>query len=138
MGPPGSQTGGTPGLFAAVRFGQWQPEVRWVSPSRLWLMGRIAVVAKLVAAEGKREELQARLTEHFERVQDEEGTMVFSWQVDFRNPDAFWAYEVYASREALAVHAEWAAGAVEEMADLLASAPEVSFCRPLMAKGLPE
>jgi len=100
-------------------------------------MGRIAVVAKLMAAEGRREELQARLTEHFQRVQDEEGTLVFSWQVDFRNPDAFWAYEVYASREALAAHAEWAAGAVEKMAELLASPPEVSFCRPLMAKGLP-
>ena len=101
-------------------------------------MSRIAVVAKLVAAEGKREELRARLAEHFARVEDEEGTLVFSWQVDFRNPDAFWAYEVYASREALAAHAEWAAGPVEEMADLLASAPEVSFCRPLMAKGLPD
>lgn len=101
-------------------------------------MGRIAIVAKLVAADGKREELQARLTEHFDRVQNEEGTLVFSWQVDYRNPDAFWAYEVYASREALATHAEWAAGAVEEMGDLLASPPDVSFCRPLMAKGLPE
>ena len=101
-------------------------------------MSRIAVVAKLVAAEGKREELRARLAEHFARVEDEEGTLVFSWQVDFRNPDAFWAYEVYADREALAVHAEWAAGAVEEMAELLASDPEVSFCRPLMAKGLPD
>ena len=101
-------------------------------------MSRIAVIAKLVAADGKREELQARLTEHFQRVQGEEGTLVFSWQVDFRNPDAFWAYEVYAGREALAAHAEWAAGAVEEMAELLASPPEVSFCRPLMAKGLPE
>ena len=101
-------------------------------------MSQIAVIAKLVAAEGKREELEARLTDHFARVQDEEGTLVFSWQVDFRNPDAFWAYEVYADRDALAAHAEWAAGAVEEMADLLASPPEVSFCRPLMAKGLPE
>ena len=101
-------------------------------------MSRIAVVAKLVAAEGRREELQARLMEHFERVQDEEGTLVFTWQVDFRNPDAFWAYEVYAGREARAAHAEWAAGAVEEMAELLASPPEVSFCRPLMAKGLPD
>ena len=101
-------------------------------------MSRIAVVAKLVAAEGKREELQDRLTEHFRRVQDEEGTLVFSWQVDFRNPDAFWAYEVYADREALAAHAEWAAGAVLEMAGLLASDPEVFFCKPLMAKGLPE
>ena len=101
-------------------------------------MSQIAVIAKLVAAEGKREELQARLTDHFARVQEEEGTLVFSWQVDFRNPDAFWAYEVYADRDALATHAEWAAGAVEEMADLLASPPEVSFCRPLMAKGLPE
>jgi len=68
-------------------------------------MSRIAVVAKLVAAEGRRQELQARLTEHFQRVQDEEGTLVFSWQVDYRNPDAFWAYEVYASRQALATHA---------------------------------
>ena len=100
-------------------------------------MSRIAVVAKLVAAEGKREELQARLEEHFARVEGEEGTLVFAWQVDFRDPDAFWAYEVYASREALAVHAEWAAAAVEEMADLLASPPEVSFCRPMVSKGLP-
>ncbi len=101
-------------------------------------MSRIAVVAKLVAAQGKREELQAALTEHFARVEGEEGTLVFSWQVDFRDPDAFWAYEVYADREALGVHAEWAAGAVEEMRDLLASDPEVFFCRPLMAKGLPD
>ena len=101
-------------------------------------MSRIAVVAKLVAAEGKREELRARLAEHFARVEEEEGTLVFSWQVDFRNPDAFWAYEVYTDRDALAAHAEWAAGAVAEMAELLASDPEVSFCRPLMSKGLPE
>jgi quinol monooxygenase YgiN len=101
-------------------------------------MSRIAVIAKLVAAEGRREELQARLTEHFSRVQEEDGTLVFSWQVDFRDPDAFWAYEVYASREALAVHAEWAARAVEEMTELLASPPEVSFCRPMVAKGLPD
>ena len=101
-------------------------------------MSRIAVVAKLVAAEGKREELRDRLAEHFARVEDEEGTLVFSWQVDFRNPDAFWAYEVYADREALAVHAQWAAGAVADMAELLAGDPEISFCRPLMAKGLPD
>ena len=101
-------------------------------------MGRIAVVAKLVAAEGKRDELEARLAEHFRRVEGEDGTLVFSWQVDFRNPDAFWAYEVYADRSALAAHAEWAAGAVEDMADLLASDPEVAFCRPLWDKGLPD
>ncbi len=101
-------------------------------------MGHIAVVAKLVAAEGKREELQDRLAEHFRRVEGEEGTLVFSWQVDYRNPDAFWAYEVYTDRDALAAHAEWAAEAVAEMSDLLASDPEVSFCRPLWAKGLPD
>ncbi len=101
-------------------------------------MSRIAVFARLVAAPGKREELRARLAEHFSRVEEEEGTLVFSWQVDFRNPDAFWAYEVYADREALGAHAEWAAQAVADMAGLLASDPEISFCKPLWAKGLPD
>ena len=101
-------------------------------------MSRIAVIAKLVAAEGKRQELQERLAGHFSRVETEEGTLVFSWQVDYRNPDAFWAYEVYAGRDALAAHAEWAAKAVEEMADLLAAEPQVHFCRPMLAKGLPD
>ena len=101
-------------------------------------MSKVAVLAKLVAQEGKRDELIAVLAAQVELVKDEEGTLVYALHAETSDEVSVWFYEIYANAEALASHggtdAMKALG--PKIAPLLAGRPEIKKLTPVAAKGL--
>ena len=103
-------------------------------------MAQIAAVAKLTAAEGKGDELEAVIADLVRTVADTEpGTLVYAAARDSENADEFWFYELYASAEAAAAHTSGAAlaDAGRRMKGLLAGRPEVHRATPFASTGLP-
>ncbi len=101
-------------------------------------MGKVALIAKLVAQDGKRDELLAALKGLSAQVEDEPGTEVYVINADAADQNTVWSFEVYADQAALGAHgssdAMKAAGA--QFATLLAAPLEISFLEPLTAKGV--
>jgi quinol monooxygenase YgiN len=101
-------------------------------------MTKVALVAKMTAAPGKRHELVEAFGALFDAVAGEEGTEVYALHLDGGNEDVVWFYELYQDMDALTAHGT--SDAMKAMgpqfASLLAGAPELSFLTPVRAKGL--
>jgi len=103
-------------------------------------MAQVAVVAKLTAADGRRDELKAVVADLVAAVADgEPGTLVYAAAQDNDDPDVFWFYEFYGSEDAAAAHSGGAAlvEAGKSMRGLLAGRPEVHRLTPVAGTGLP-
>ena len=102
-------------------------------------MARPALIAKMTAKEGRRDELVAGLAELVEAVESEPGTLLYALNLSAAEPDVVFFYEIYADADAVAAHAGSAAmkaaGAV--MAELLAGRPELQRLELIGGKGLP-
>ena len=102
-------------------------------------MSKIAVMAKLVAAEGKGDELEAVLSKMLPVVEGEEGTLAYALHRANDNPDVFWFYELYTDEAALGAHSS--SDAMKEMfgslAGLLEGRAELIVSTPVGGKGLP-
>ena len=102
-------------------------------------MSKIAVMAKLTAAEGKGDELEAVLSKMLPVVEGEEGTQAYALHRANDNPNVFWFYELYRDQAALGVHSS--SDAIKEMfgslGGLLDGAAELVISTPLGGKGLP-
>jgi quinol monooxygenase YgiN len=102
-------------------------------------VAQVSVIAKLIAKEGKRDELVEQLSKLVVAAQDEPGTLVYSLNVSTTEPDVVYFFELYADQQALDVHGKSdafkAAGA--GMGDLLGGRPELYMCELAAAKGLP-
>ncbi len=98
---------------------------------------RVAMIAKLVAQEGRRAELAAALQPMLDHVETEPGTLVYVLLEDAQQADALWFYELYTDEAALGAHATSdamkAMGAT--LGGLLGAAPELHMVRPLGGKG---
>ena len=102
-------------------------------------MAQVSVIAKLVAKEGKRDELVEQLSKLVAAAQDEPGTLVYSVNLSTTDPEVVYFFELYTDRDALAVHGKsdaFAAAGVG-MGDLLGAKPELYMCELATAKGLP-
>jgi len=102
-------------------------------------MTKVAVIAKLTAAEGKRNELQAALSDiSMRNVASEPGTLVYVLNADTKDPDVLWYYELYEDGDALAAHS--GSDGMKEMGKaighLMAGRAEVHVLDPVAAKGL--
>jgi len=91
-------------------------------------MGKVAMIAKMTAAEGKREELLETLQGVFPEVEKEQGTELYLLHRDEREPDVVWMYELYTDNDGFRAHASNAA--LKEVATsligLLAGPPEMT------------
>jgi quinol monooxygenase YgiN len=98
---------------------------------------QVAVIAKLSAAPGKRDELVAALQVGLQNVESEEGTLLYLLHEDSGDADLLWFYELYSGQDAFLAHAGSdafkALGAT--LAPLLGGRPELSFLKPLGGKG---
>jgi quinol monooxygenase YgiN len=101
-------------------------------------MPKVAMIAKLTAVDGKRDELVAAFDKLFSAVEQEEGTELYVLNEDQGDPNVVWFYEMYRDNDALGVH-----GSSDAMKDLMGSlggivgaAPEMHMLQPRMAKGL--
>lgn len=103
-------------------------------------MAKVAVVAKLTAQEGKRDELATALKVMFDAVEQEPGTLTYLLHSDNSDADVLWFYELYTGDDALASHSSSDAfkslgGA---LGGLLAARPDMHLLTPLGGKGLPD
>lgn len=101
-------------------------------------MSKIAMVAKLVAKEGKATELGELLGRLVEAARDEVGTELYVLSQDAARPEAWAVFEVYADQAALDVHSQSAtmAEVFGAVGGLLAEAPELTIVHPVAAKGI--
>lgn len=101
-------------------------------------MPKVAMIAKLTAADGKREDLATALEKIFPAVEQEGGTELYILNEDQQDANVIWFYELYSDNDALATHG--GSDAMKEMgaglAGLLGGAPEMHFLQPRRAKGV--
>ena len=101
-------------------------------------MSKIAMIAKLTATDGKRDDLVAVLEKIFPHVEQEAGTEAYVLHDDAGDPNVVWFYELYADDGALSAHGS--SDGMKEMlgglGGLVAAAPEMHMLRPRRAKGV--
>jgi quinol monooxygenase YgiN len=99
---------------------------------------KVAVIAKVPAAPGKRDELVAALQVALDTARGEAGTTYYILHADAKDPDAVWFYELYTDQSALDSHmgsdAFKALGPA--IAPFVGGRPELTFLTPLGGKGL--
>jgi quinol monooxygenase YgiN len=101
-------------------------------------VSKIAVVAKIPAAPGKRDELAAAMQVALDNVASEEGTLVYVLHADSKDADTLWMYELYTDQEALDAHgrAPWFKELGPRLAPLLGGRLEVHVMSLVGGKGL--
>ena len=101
-------------------------------------MSKISLIAKLTAAEGKRDELVAALQALIGEADEEAGLEVYSIHADAGDENVFYFFELYADQAALDVHGtgERMKAAMGAMGGLLGGRPEITMMAPVAAKGL--
>jgi quinol monooxygenase YgiN len=102
-------------------------------------MTQIAVLAKLTAAEGKRDDLQAAMAELLANAEGESGTLVYQLFADKGDANVLWMWELYADQAALDAHgsSDGFKAAGKALAPFLGGRPELFFLDPAGGKGLP-
>jgi quinol monooxygenase YgiN len=101
-------------------------------------MTKVALVAKMTAAEGKRDELVEAFGPLHDAVAGEGGTEVYALHLDAGDPNVVWFYELYRDMDSLTAHgsSEAMQAAGTQLSSLLAGRPELIFLTPVRAKGL--
>jgi quinol monooxygenase YgiN len=101
-------------------------------------MTKVALVAKMTAAEGKRDELVEAFGSLYDAVAKEDGTEIYALHVDSGSADVVWFYELYRDMEALTAHgtSEAMQAIGPQLSSLLAGRPELTVLTPVRAKGL--
>jgi quinol monooxygenase YgiN len=100
-------------------------------------MAKVAVVARIPAAPGKRDELAKALQTALDTAEREVGTEYYILHADAKDADVLWMYELYTSQEALNEHmgSEAFKALGPAIGPLLGGAPELTFMAPLGGKG---
>ena len=101
-------------------------------------MAKVAVLAKLTAADGKRDELIAAVGSMCEAVAGEEKTEIYALHKDAGDPNVVWFYELYTDQEGFNAHgsSEAMKAAGSALGGLLGGRPELIFLEPVRAEGL--
>ena len=101
-------------------------------------MSKIALIAKLTAAEGKADELEAALANLIGAADSEPGLEIYSVHADTSDPGVYWFYELYRDSDALDVHGKGdeMKAAMGALGGLLGGRPEVMRLAPVAAKGI--
>ncbi|WP_419841058.1 putative quinol monooxygenase [Candidatus Poriferisodalis sp.] len=102
-------------------------------------MAKTALLAKLTAKEGMRDQLLDVIADiGMRNVAGEPGTEVYAAHKDSNDADVVWFYELYSDQAALEAH-----GGSEQMKEFgkatrefTATRPELFFLEPAVAKGL--
>jgi quinol monooxygenase YgiN len=99
---------------------------------------QVAIVAKLTAQPGKRDELVNALKALLDATQSEPGTLIYAMHASHNDDNDVWFYERYADHDAFKAHSSSDAmkAVGPTMMNLLAGAPEITILTPVAAKGL--
>lgn len=101
-------------------------------------MAKISLIAKLTAAEGKADELDAALRAVVEAADEEDGLEIYSVHADRADPNVFYFFELYRDQDALDAHGrgDRMKPAMKALGSLLAGRPDVTMLEPVVAKGI--
>ncbi len=101
-------------------------------------MSKISVIAKLTAADGKADELEAALSQLIAAADEEEGLEVYSAHRAEDEVGVYYFFEIYGGAGAMDQHGkgERMRAAMGAIGGLLAGRPEIVLMTPLAAKGL--
>lgn len=101
-------------------------------------MSKPVILAKLVAAPGKRDELVAVLSGMVEHVKTEPGTELYALHLAKDDDVTVWFYERYTDDAAFAAHgsSEFMKGLGGKLKGLVGGAPELIHLTDVVAKGL--
>ncbi len=102
-------------------------------------MSKIAVIAKITCAEGRRDEVAEALEAMFPQVDTEGGTEIYVLHQDLGHPEVLWMYELYTDEAGLQAHST--SPAMAELftklgGDLMGAPPELIMVSPVRAKGV--
>ncbi len=101
-------------------------------------MSKVAVIAKIPAQPGKRDELVAALQAALDNAEGEADTLTYILHEDLADADVVWFYELYTDQDALVAHgtsdAFKAIGAA--LRPFAAGRPELTMLKPVGGKGL--
>jgi quinol monooxygenase YgiN len=103
-------------------------------------MSKVAVIAKISALPGRRDEVVAALSKVVDAAQDEPGTLFYAMHADKTDAEVVWFYELYADDAAFAAHggSEAMKAAGGELRDKVGGRPELFFLDVLGGKGIPD
>jgi quinol monooxygenase YgiN len=102
-------------------------------------MAKPAILAKLTAQDGKRDELVAAFGQMMDHVRaNEAGTEVYVLHTDDADPNVVWFYEMYTDDSALGAHStsDTMKSVGKSLAGLVAGRPEIIRLTPQAGKGL--
>lgn len=99
----------------------------------------VALIAKLTAKAGQRDDLVAALQPVVDAVHGEEGTLTYVLNLDVKDEDVVWFYELYADKDALKAHSTSDAmtAAIPQLGEVLAGGMELIRVTPVAGKGVP-
>lgn len=102
-------------------------------------MAKVAVIAKITALPGKRDEVVAVLNDVVTAVHEEPGTLLYAMNLDKSEADVIWFYEIYSDDAALAAHggSEAMKLAGGKLRDKAAGRPELHLMDLVGGKSLP-
>ncbi len=101
-------------------------------------MSKVALIAKLPSAPGRRDDLAAALAPLLTAVEAERGTIQYILHDDAGDADVLWIYELYTDEDALDAHgsSEAMRAVGGQLGALLGGAPELTRLVPRGGKGL--
>jgi quinol monooxygenase YgiN len=101
-------------------------------------MSKVALIAKIPAAPGKRDDLAKALETMLEAVEQEDGCLRYILHEDAQDPDLLWFYELYTDQAAVDAHSSSDAmkGLGQHIGPFLGGAPVITVLRPVGGKGL--
>ncbi|MFV0257727.1 MAG: putative quinol monooxygenase [Acidimicrobiales bacterium] len=99
---------------------------------------KIAIIAKLTAAEGKADELRSALESLIAAAHSESGLEVYFAGTNAKDATDLYFFEVYADADAFAAHGkgEDMKDAMRGLGGMLAGPPEITKLDPVVAKGV--
>jgi quinol monooxygenase YgiN len=100
--------------------------------------GKVAVLAKIPAQPGKRDELVDALKAAIDNANTESDTLLYILHTDAKDPDAVYFYELYAGQDALTAHgtSDFMKELGKSLRDLAGGRPELTILTPVIGKGL--
>ena len=100
--------------------------------------GKVAVLAKIPAQPGKRDELVKALGAAIDNANTEAGTLLYILHTDDKDPDVVYFYELYTGQDALAAHgsSDFMKELGKSLRDLAGGRPELTVLKPVIGKGL--
>lgn len=101
-------------------------------------MSKIAVIAKLPAAEGKRDELVTAFQTAIATAEREAGTERYILHKDLGDENVLWVYEMYTDNDALTAHSssDDFKALLGVLGPLMGGRPEMMLLEPVAGKGL--